>query len=87
MTETEEMAAHGRGKAPTAERVRAVAEALDEGDPAKVRSLVADVQGPDLADLIELLEPEQRVGLIMALGADFDFEVLTEVDEKVRDQL
>lgn len=87
MTETEEMAAHGRGKAPTAERVRAVAEALDEDDPAKVRSLVADVQGPDLADLIELLEPEQRVGLIMALGADFDFEVLTEVDEKVRDQL
>jgi magnesium transporter len=48
---------------------------------------VADVEGPDLADLIEMLEPEQRVGLIMALGADFDFEVLTEVDEKVRDQL
>jgi magnesium transporter len=87
VTETEEMAAHGRGAAPTAERVRAVAEALDEGDPAKVRSLVADVEGPDLADLIELLEPEQRVGLIMALGSDFDFEVLTEVDEKVRDQL
>ncbi len=87
MTETEEIAAHGRGEAPTAERVRAVAEALENNDPAKVRSLVADVEGPDLADLLELLDPEQRVGLIQALGADFDFEVLTEVDEKVRDQI
>ena len=52
-----------------------------------MRSLVADVENPDLADLIEMLEPEQRVGLIQALGSDFDFEVLTEVDEKVRDQL
>src|SRR6185312_11806587 len=87
MTETEEIAAHGRGGAPTAERVRAVAEALEDNDRAKVRSLVADVEGPDLADLLELLEPEQRVGLIQALGPDFDFEVLTEVDEKVRDQI
>lgn len=83
----EEIAAHERGAAPTAELVRAVAEALDEGDKAKVRSLVADVHGPDLADLIELLDPEQRVRLIQALGPDFDFEVLTEVDEKVRDQI
>jgi magnesium transporter len=82
-----EIAAHERGAAPTAELVRAVAEALEENNATQVRSLVADVEGPDLADLIEMLEPEQRVGLIMALGADFDFEVLTEVDEKVRDQL
>jgi magnesium transporter len=87
MTEAEEIAVHGRGTAPTAERVRVVAEALEDNDPAKVRLLVADIEGPDLADLLELLEPEQRVGLIQALGADFDFEVLTEVDEKVRDQI
>ena len=67
--------------------MRSVAEALEANDPALVRSLVADVENPDLADLIELLDPEQRVGLIQALGSDFDFEVLTEVDEKVRDQL
>jgi magnesium transporter len=45
------------------------------------------VHGPDLADLIELLGPDERVALIQALGSDFDFEVLTEVDEKVRDQI
>ena len=87
MTETEQIGAHEPEAATPAELVRAVAQALEESDTAKVRSLVADVENPDLADLIEMLEPEQRVGLIQALGSDFDFEVLTEVDEKVRDQL
>jgi magnesium transporter len=64
-----------------------VSEALEADDKAKVRALLADVHGPDLADLIELLGPEQRVSLIETLGADFDYEVLTEVDESVRDQV
>jgi magnesium transporter len=67
--------------------LHAVSEALEAHDKDKVRNLLSDVQGPDLADLIELLGPEERVALIQALGADFDFEVLTEVDEKVRDQI
>ncbi len=88
MTEApQEIAAHERGSAPTAELVRAVTDALETPDEAKVRALVADIHGPDLADLIELLGPEQRVSLIETLGADFDYEVLTEVDESVRDQV
>ncbi len=83
----EEVAAHERGTALTSEFVRAVDEALEAADTAKVRALLADVHGPDLADLIELLGPDERVALIQALGSDFDFEVLTEVDEKVRDQI
>jgi len=88
MSEAEqEIAAHEPGRAPTAELVRAVSDALEQDDKAKVRALVADVEGPDLADLIELLSAEDRVALIEELGTDFDFEVLTEVDEKVRDQI
>jgi magnesium transporter len=83
----EEVAAHERGTALTSEFVRAVDEALESADTAKVRALLADVQGPDLADLIELLGADERIALILALGSDFDFEVLTEVDEKVRDQI
>lgn len=83
----QEVVAHEPGGAPTAELVRAVSDALEAGDKAKVRELVADVHGPDLADLIELLDREDRVALIQELGPDFDFEVLTEVDEKVRDQI
>jgi magnesium transporter len=87
MSEVQEEIAHERGSAPTPEFVRAVAEAVEADDTAKVRALLADVRGPDLADLIELLGPDERVAIIQALGPDFDFEVLTEVDESVRDQL
>jgi magnesium transporter len=83
----EEIAAHERGAAPTPELVRAVEEALGADDKSRVRALLADVHGPDLADMIELLGPDERVAVIQTLGPDFDFEVLTEVDEKVRDQL
>ena len=83
----EEVIAHEQGEDLTSEFVRAVADALEADDQVRVRELVAPVRGPDLADLIELLSPEERVGLIKALGSEFDFEVLTEVDEKVRDQI
>ena len=42
---------------------------------------------PDLADVIELLEPEARVRLIGVLGNAFPSDVLSELDETVRDQL
>src|SRR5262249_31727053 len=72
---------------PTSELVRQVTEVLEAHDDAAIHKLLADVRGPDLADLIELLGAEERVALIQALGPEFDFEVLTEVDEKVRDQI
>ena len=37
--------------------------------------------------IFELLEPDDRVALIQALGSAFDYEVLSELDESVRDQL
>jgi magnesium transporter len=70
-----------------AESVRPVSEALTASDAARVRALVAELKVPDLADLIELLEPDDRVRLIQSLGPDFDFEVLSELDPSVRDQL
>jgi magnesium transporter len=69
------------------ELVGAVAEALAAADSARVRSLVAGLRAPDLADLIELLEPDARVELIQALGPSFDYEALSELDPAVRDQL
>src|SRR3546814_3134875 len=41
----------------------------------------------DLADLIELLRPEQRTMLIATLGEDFDAATLPELNEAVRDQV
>ncbi len=67
--------------------LHAVVAALDEGDAAKVRELTLPLHEADLADLIELLRPEQRGALIATLGEDFDAAALPELDEAVRDQV
>ncbi|AHB48603.1 magnesium transporter [Hyphomicrobium nitrativorans NL23] len=69
------------------ELVRDVTLAMQEGDSARAAEIVKDLRTRDLADVIELLTPENRIALIQALGAAFDFEVLSEIDETVRDQL
>jgi magnesium transporter len=67
--------------------VHEVAGALAEGAPEAAAALVKDLPAPDLADLIELLDPDERIALIQALGPAFDYEVLSELEEGVRDQL
>ncbi|HRO49933.1 MAG TPA: magnesium transporter [Hyphomicrobium sp.] len=69
------------------ELVRDVTLAMQEGESARAAELVKDLRTRDLADVIELLTPENRIALIQALGPAFDFEVLSEIDETVRDQL
>ncbi len=69
------------------ELVRNVSDALGALDDDRVRKYVADLRAPDLADLIEHLAPNERIGFIQALGADIDFEIFSELDEAVRDQL
>jgi magnesium transporter len=70
-----------------AERVEAVSAALAAKDVALVRGLAGGLRAPDLADLIELLAPAERIELVQTLGPGLDFEVLSELDETVRDQL
>jgi magnesium transporter len=67
--------------------LHAVSAALDENDAGKTRDLTLKLHESDLADLIELLKPEQRELLIALLGNDFKAAALTELDETVRDQL
>lgn len=75
------------GSDPRAEILNNLSEALEAADEARTRDLVKDLRTKDLADLIELLKPEERLLLIHALGTSFDFEVLSELDETVRDQI
>jgi magnesium transporter len=72
---------------PASELVGLVADALARAEPKAASDLVRGLKAPDLADVIELLQPEDRVALIQALGPTFDYEVLSELDETVRDQL
>jgi magnesium transporter len=67
--------------------LHAVSAALEEGDAPRVRALTLDLHEADLADLIQLLRPEERAGLIATLGEDFKAAALPELDEAVRDQV
>ena len=67
--------------------VAAVADAIESGDFEAVGLLVADLHSADLADLIEALSADDRVALVQGLGEAFDFGVLAEVDEGIRDDL
>ncbi len=67
--------------------LHAIEDALEAGDKARVRELALPLHEADLADLIELLRPEQRESLIAILGRDFNAAALSELDEGVRDQV
>ena len=69
------------------EFLHAVAAALDADDAERVRELALPLHESDLADLIQLLRPEQRGLLITTLGDDFNAAALSELDEGVRDQV
>ena len=71
----------------SSEYVRSVSEALAAGDNESLRFLVRDLRPPDLADLIELLEPNQRAPFVTALGSEIDYDAFSELDAAVRDQL
>jgi len=64
-----------------------VIELLDHDESGRLATLMEGLSTPDLADLIELLDADRRVKLIETLGPRFDFEVFSEIDEAVRDQL
>jgi magnesium transporter len=67
--------------------LHAVVAALDEGHADTARELTLKLHEADLADLIQLLRPEQRGLLITTLGDDFKAGALPELDESVRDQV
>ncbi len=69
------------------ELVRAVSDAVAAFDEARVRNLVVNLRPPDLADLIELLDPGERATFVQSLGTAIDYDVFSELDETVRDQL
>ncbi|MGH6769175.1 MAG: magnesium transporter [Xanthobacteraceae bacterium] len=69
------------------EYVVRVADAIERGDAASLRVLVGDLHEADAGALLEALDPELRPRLIALMGADFDFTVLTEVDDTVREEI
>jgi magnesium transporter len=67
--------------------VRAVEEALEQGRADDARALAEPLHYSDAADLLERLDPAHRIALVDALRVDFEPEILTELDEAVRDEV
>ena len=64
--------------------VETIQSAIENSDQKLLRQETAGLHESDFGDLIEVLSPEQRVNLIQLIGKDFDYTVLTELDESVR---
>jgi len=64
-----------------------VVEAMDAGDMARVRDFVAELHYADFADLLERLSRDDRTRLIEITRDIFDPEVLSELDETVREDV
>ncbi len=68
--------------------VREVVDALDRGASATLKEKLSGLHAADLADLIGLIGPEERTALVTMLGKDvLTPEVLSELDEDVRDEV
>ena len=57
---------------PTARLAGRVSAALELNALDEARVLVSGLRARDLAEVIEMLQPDQRVALIQALGTAFD---------------
>ena len=62
-------------------------EALRGGHGSEVRARIESLHAADIADLIGLLTPDDRRLLIEIVGTDLDPEVLTDLDDAVRDEV
>ncbi len=64
-----------------------VGAAIADRDTLFLRQRAARLHESELGDLIEAIQPEQRLALVRLLGDDFDLTALTEVDEAIRLQI
>ena len=69
------------------ETVAAVLEAVEEGDAARLAELVEPLHAADIADILEQIGPAQRRALVGLLSADLDGEILSELDESIREEV
>ena len=62
-------------------------DVLVSGDEAGVRTLMAELHPADAADLLERLGADERARVVEILRSDFDPEILSELNETVRDHV
>jgi magnesium transporter len=71
----------------TPETVRAVRDALETDDVARVFEIVTELHAADVADLLETVTADERRAVVDLLRREFDPEILPFLDETIRDEV
>lgn len=71
----------------TPDFVRRVMRALDREDVPTLRALMTPLKAADQAELLELVRSDDLRALVQALGPDLEPDVLSELDEAIRDDV
>lgn len=69
------------------EFLRRVADAVNNEDRVQLGELTVELHEADLADLIEAFKPDVREAFVRLQDSDFNMLALTEVDDRVRDEI
>ena len=77
----------GTGQALDSERVRAAQEAIAAEDAARLSEVLEPLHAADVADLLEQISATDREALVRLWGRKIDGEILSELDESVREPL
>ena len=67
--------------------VQAVRGAARDGDAGLLSELMQPMHAADIADLLEQVEPDERDVILKVYGTEFDGEILSEIDDSIRDQV
>jgi magnesium transporter len=71
----------------TPELVRAAVDAAAAGDVSQIKALIWPLHPADVASLLAAMPTASRRSMVTQLGADFDPEILAELDEDLRTEL
>ncbi|WP_099826713.1 magnesium transporter [Oceaniglobus indicus] len=67
--------------------VTAILDAVEAGDAASLTALMEPLHPADIADLLEQIDGTDRRDLIVLYGKEFDGEILSELDESIREDV
>lgn len=64
-----------------------VKDALEAGDKSRVRELISDLHAADIAEIIRVVNNEQREQFVAAIRSKFNPEVLVELESGVKEEV
>ncbi|NGP53129.1 magnesium transporter [Thioalkalivibrio sp. XN8] len=71
----------------TPEQWSVIRAAIAAQDAGALKTALEPVHPADIADLLEQLDPEQRATFLRLYAAEFEGEILSEIDESIRDEV